>query len=351
MKTQKTFFAVRVTLILFAIIGISCSQQEQENKVLSKNHSSTYKNMIDRNEKIANEISTLIDFNENLLANKLKTRGWFGNLAAIVSADAIGAYGGFKASVAAAAIITAASGGTAGPAAGVAVLGATAFIAGGASYGTYASLSGGCSVTMPIPELIAKGYKSPVLLSWEKSAPTNIDCNTFIYTNDTYTCVGEMHNKILEDMLKTDSIATEVEISESAVIATRSGIDATTSTSSNTDSYISCNKGVFYSEEQLVDMYTKVNSQVQAYTNNGYNYDSTITKLSEQGLTTKNTEDILRLYLDMLFQYVTNSNDLQTVSDEYKRIIIDSENLSIEDKNAILIAINTAINSMILWEK
>lgn len=349
MKTKTMVLSARITLALFIIFGISCSQQEQENNVLSRKHSSTYKNMIDRNEKIANEISTLINFNESLLANKVKTRGWFGNFAAVVSADAIGAYGGFKVSVATAAIITAASGGTAGPAAGVAVIGATAFIAGGASYGTYKGLSGGCSITMPIPELIAKDYKSQALLSWEKSAPTSIDCNTFIYTNDIYTCVGEMHNQILEDMLKADSATTET--SESTMATTRSDIAATTSTDNNTESYVSCNKDVFYSEKQLIDMYTRVNSQLQAYANNGYNYDSAITKLSEQGLTTKDTEDILRLYLDMLFQYVTDINDLQTVSDEYRRIVIDSENLSIEDKNAILIAINTAINSMLLWEK
>lgn len=348
MKTKKVSFAVNIVLIFSSIIGNGCSQQENEIKVLLKDDSSTYKNMIDRNVKIADELSTLINFNESLLSNRVQTRGWFGTLAATVSADVLGAYGGFKASVGAAAIITAASGGTAGPAAGVAVIGATAFIAGGASYGTYKGLSGGCSITIPFPQRITKCRTNQSLMLLEESSPTSIDCNTFIYTNDAYTYVGEMHNEILKNMLEADLV---YETSGPPVEATRGNSDTTTSTSNNiTDSYISCNKDIFYSEEQLVDLYTKVNNQIQSYANNGYDYDTTISELSKQGLTTKDTEDILRLYLDMLFQYVTNINDLQTVSDEYKKIVVDSKNLSIEDKNAILIAINTAINSMELWE-
>ena len=68
-------------------------------------------------------------------------------------------------------------------------------------------------------------------------------------------------------------------------------------------------------------------------------------------LTSKKTEDVFRLYLDMLFQFTINSDDLVRVSQTYIDGIKNSEKLSIEDKNILLISFDTAINSMQLWEE
>ncbi len=74
-------------------------------------------------------------------------------------------------------------------------------------------------------------------------------------------------------------------------------------------------------------------------------------KLSENELTTKKTEDILRLYLDMLFQFSKNKSDLERVSQAYIDVIKNSDNLSEEDKNILFISFDTALNSMELWEE
>lgn len=65
----------------------------------------------------------------------------------------------------------------------------------------------------------------------------------------------------------------------------------------------------------------------------------------------KKTEDVFRLYLDMLFQFTINSDGLVRVSQTYIDVIKNSEKLSIEDKNILLISFDTAINSMQLWEE
>lgn len=67
--------------------------------------------------------------------NTLKHADGLERLQQLFSADMLGACAGFKASVGVAGYITAATGGTAGLAAGIAVLPSTGLIAGGASYG------------------------------------------------------------------------------------------------------------------------------------------------------------------------------------------------------------------------
>lgn len=65
---------------------------------------------------IAVDLEELSSFNDSLLSySSSKSRSLWGNILATVSADVMGIYGGFKASVGAAAFITAATGGTAGP--------------------------------------------------------------------------------------------------------------------------------------------------------------------------------------------------------------------------------------------
>lgn len=328
-EKKSIYLTICVTLVLVSIFGISsCSQHEKEIDGLCNKDISIYNDMLDRNSDVKNELSALMDFNQSLLSKRVHTRGWFGRFAATVSADVLGAYGGFQASVGVAALITAATGGTAGPAAGVAVLGATAFIAGGASYGAYAGLKPDCTYSIPIPELIPSSDILIQVADHPRDGSTQSDdVNSFIYVNELYLSVGEIHNEILETMILPD-------------VSTRA---------LETTNFINNNEVTFFTKDQLVNMYEDVNSKIQTYINTGYDYDALISELSKNGFTTKNTEDILRLYLEMLFKYAKDVEDLRTVSDTYEEVIINSENLSIEDKNILLISIYTAINSMELW--
>lgn len=127
---MRTFFAI------FAISLLLISCQQYENEFIDNN----------KNEIIIinKELKTLNNFNDSILQLSPQTRGFWGRLLSTVSADIIGVKAGFEASVGVAAYVTAASGGTAGPITGVAVLTTSGLIGAGMSYGAYKGCTLSC---------------------------------------------------------------------------------------------------------------------------------------------------------------------------------------------------------------
>lgn len=239
----------------------SCSKSDIKDPTGSR-ELSKHEKMILKNPEIETELIMLMEFNESLLKERgAKTRGWFGRLASTVNADALAAYGGFKASVGAAAFITAATGGTAGPAAGVAVLSSTAFIAGGASYGAHQALKSRAA-SDNLPAFTMKSADIQNILN-SNNISNQPDINSLIYHSDSYNYIGYLHNQYLE-MLLTDWSKTR---------------------SSNNETDLSENS--FFSKEQLDEMYNRVMIHINEYLSSGYDYDKCIAKFSENDLSTK----------------------------------------------------------------
>ena len=68
---------------------ISCSKSDINSPVCKE--PSKNEKMLLKNPEIKTELVTLMQFNESLLKERsMETRGWFGRLAATVSADALG---------------------------------------------------------------------------------------------------------------------------------------------------------------------------------------------------------------------------------------------------------------------
>lgn len=232
---------------------ISCSKSDINSPVCKE--PSKNEKMLLKNPEIKKELVTLMQFNESLLKERsMETRAaWFGRLAATVSADALGAYGGFKVSVGVAAFITATTGGTAGPAAGVAVIAATAFISGGASYQAYECLRSS-SIEEELQYIPYKNIDITRIYNNLDNFPTNSDINSLIYQSHSYNHVGYLHNQYLKNLLSD---------------IPRTGSTVKSATSSEDD---------FFSKEQLDQMYSSVIGHINNYVVGGYDYDDCISK-------------------------------------------------------------------------
>lgn len=63
------------------------------------------------------------------------------------------------------------------------------------------------------------------------------------------------------------------------------------------------------------------------------------------------TGNILRLLMDVLYQgEISDEATLEIVLNRYSNVIKESTNISIEDKNCLLIGLSVAKNSFRLWK-
>lgn len=141
---------------------------------------------------VVEELNTLSEFNDSILKIKPESRGILGRFIAIISADAIGAYTGFKASVGAAALITAMTGGVAGPVTGAAVLTSTGVISAGASYSAYC----GCSMVMPYLDVL-ESYKETVIINSSVMKNDDIQPLERILNEDECHTISLLHDSIV----------------------------------------------------------------------------------------------------------------------------------------------------------
>lgn len=303
----------KIIIIIFGVVFFSCSENTSE-VVQCKNET----------------ILRLVEFNESLAVPQPTTRGWFGSLLAVSSADALGAAGGFNVSVKAAAFITAVTGGTAGPAAGVAVLASSALIGAGASYAAYCTT---CSYSIPAPtykEMIKTKTASSFIRELEvEPLVTGIE----LFDSSIYESLGDAHNDILNELI-------------TPVLLTRSGSDQTTPIDPIEEIYESI---PFFSEKEMEQLYNESNAYIEDYLVD-MNHVNIVNNLQNAEIFSTNIADITTLYLDALESYAVNSSDVITVIDFYADVISSSTDLSDDDKSTLFTLLYVSKSSVLFWE-
>ncbi|WP_294616605.1 hypothetical protein [uncultured Bacteroides sp.] len=322
-----------IAILSIIFLTTSCYQDEQQENCIND-----VKNQLSINK----ELETLRIFNDSIIQQP-RTRGWFGTLTSVFSADMLGACAGFKASIGVAAYITAATGGTAGPATGIAVLASTGLIAGGASYGAYK----GCSTVITEEEYnkhINSLLKQPIRIGKHintfKSKCKLLDVSTIILEEHTCDLIAELHDSIV-------NIALDIE--EQPI--TKSTPDLSTPIDPILPTYNDNSYNIpIFSDRDIKNLNHTVNNNLIDYYQN-HNYEKTLNCMIEQQNISVETGNILRLLMDVLYQgEISDEATLEIVLNRYSNVIKESTNISIEDKNCLLIGLSVAKNSFRLWK-
>lgn len=328
----------KVTLFVFSLmlVFVSCSKEEKDNPdIVSKTVLPIPEYPV--------EIETLTNFNDSLFQLHPYTRGWLDYLY-IVSADVIGAYEGFKACSAIAATITAATGGTGGPVALVGTLAGAGLVGAGSSYGAYKA---SCTYVMPAEQFYQ--YQLDEMLSQKTIIGNNINIfnrktngllkgglNEIVLPDEVLTLVADLHDSIVCSTLATvvtrTSLQPDVDEIENKPVMT-----------------ISEYQVPMFSDEELVNVSHATNNVLIGYYKTA-DYKTTVEEMINKGMSDEGVGNILILFLDALNNYVTNESTLMQILDEYRHVIRTSENMSIEDKNLLLLTFAVAENSCKLWE-
>lgn len=326
---KKTFIAI----LGFLFLTTSCYQEEQVNCTNDKSQLP-----------ISKELEILRQFNDSIIQQQPKTRGWFGKLAAVFSADMLGACAGFKASVGVAGYITAATGGTAGPAAGIAVLASTGLIAGGASYGAYK----GCSIVITAEEynnhinsLLEQKTMIKKHINKFNSKCKLLNVSTEIIEERTCDLIAELHDSIVNTGLNFKGKP-----------ATRSIPELSTPLNPVLSEYQDNSYDIpLFSDRDIKSLNNQVNNNLMDYYQT-QDYERVLNNMIRQQNISVETGNILKLLMDALYQgEVSDEATLEIILNKYNEVIIESPNISVEDKNSLLIGLSIAKNSFRLWKK
>ena len=284
---------------------------------------------------VTEELRILSEFNDSIYKIKPESRGIFGRLIAVMSADAIGAYTGFKASVGAAALITAATGGVAGPITGAAVLASTGVISAGASYSAYC----GCSMVIPYLDVL-ESYKETVMTTSSVIEEGGVYPLERVLSESECRTVSLLHDSI-------------VGIALNAVTnySSRGIYDPMDDLSTDVKHIVNYNSyGVpLISNDIQLDLINQVDGTlIDFYKSN--NYAKALNSFVKEGIISIDSERIMDLFFQAVNESVADEQDLDVILSEYRMIVSDSPNLSLEDKNSLLIAFTIMKSSFNYWK-
>lgn len=330
---MRTFFAI------FAISLLLISCQQYENEFIDNN----------KNEIIIinKELKTLNNFNDSILQLSPQTRGFWGRLLSTVSADIIGVKAGFEASVGVAAYVTAASGGTAGPITGVAVLTTSGLIGAGMSYGAYKGCTLSCvpderfyDTSLNIMMSNNKVIGLNVIRFKEKIKERNIteiDISSRILGEETCLITADLHGDIVNATLESE-----------AHPLTRN--DLNTYVPLEPQLNVSSYEIPLFTDSEIMNMSITTNDVLKNYFNTN-NYEYTLSEMIHKNLISNESGSILKLFLDALQGFNGEEHFLDIIIKRYNKVVSESDNISIIDKNSLLISFATAKNSISLWKE
>lgn len=330
---MRTFFAI------FAISLLLISCQQYENEFIDNN----------KNEIIIinKELKTLNNFNDSILQLSPQTRGFWGRLLSTVSADIIGVKAGFEASVGVAAYVTAASGGTAGPITGVAVLTTSGLIGAGMSYGAYK----GCTLSC-VPDESFYDTSLNIMMSNNKVIGLNvirfkekikerniteIDISSRILGEETCLITADLHGDIVNATLESE-----------AHPLTRN--DLNTYVPLEPQLNVSSYEIPLFTDSEIMNMSITTNDVLKNYFNTN-DYEYTLSEMIHKNLISNESGSILKLFLDALQGFNGEEHFLDIIIKRYNKVVSESDNISIIDKNSLLISFATAKNSISLWKE
>ena len=266
---------------------------------------------------------------------------------------------GYNASVKVAAFITAAIGGTAGPATGVAVLAVSGAIAAGASYGAAKSLNG-LVEKLPdeeIPSLnkiilktnFASYLKESLKLKKQDNFNTwDTGSKITIYPSwGNEREIGDIHNKILKDLLNLESNTiltrgTNPEVGQIEELQLQEEME-------RMDYVIEEFKKANMDLEMLENSYSSLIEQLNPLINNTSSYYDFAKEMKNEGVFTENVSNIWTLFFKAL-ESTNDISDINIILDKYYNVVENSSDLTQGEKSMIIVGLNTAEKTIPLWK-
>lgn len=319
-----------------------CSSENQEEMYVPKentiHNSSIYSELENYNKKVFN-----ISEQKKGRGRRLGT-GW-----AVATADIMAVAPAFKICKGVAAFITALSGGTAGPGAAIGVLAGTAFLAGGASYGVYRGICAG-GVAMITDEYLNNLYENnetrPTIISFNErhTKDASIKDNCIVFTNDSiYEEIGQLHNLFVSNTISHTFKSTNP-ITYSITPPTEDPDDLPPIVYEEVNSYgLTC-----FSDDDMMDMTSTLNEKLEPF-RNSYNYKETINTFIANQYLSENAAGILSLFMDALTQYSPDSETIGSTINTYKSKVKETNELTEEEKNILIIAFSVANSTITYW--
>ncbi|SFG41948.1 hypothetical protein [Prevotella sp. KH2C16] len=336
---MKKIFAF--ALVLLSLL-LGCRSENQEEAYVSKENT-THKSSI---------YSELENYNKKTfnISEERKGNGWrLGTGWAVTTADIMAVVPAFKICTGVAAFITALSGGTAGPATAVGVLVGTAFLAGGASYGTYRGICAG-GVAMITDEYLNNLYENnetrPTIISFNErhTKDASIKNNCIVFTNDSiYEEIGQLHNLFVSNTISHTFKSTNP-ITYSTTPPTEDPGDLPPIVYEEVNSYgLTC-----FSDNDMVNMTSTINEKLEPF-RNSYNYKETINTFIANQYLSENAAGILSLFIDALTQYSPDSEMIGSTINTYKSKVKETYELTKEEKDILIIAFSVAESTITYW--
>lgn len=342
MRTKILLFL----LILVSMVACTTDTTEEEHDLAEKTAKENYSTDVARTLKSFND-SIFTAGKGQLVWAQTKTRGRGGLFVVTATSDIFGAIRAYKACVGVAAFVTAVSGGTAGPATGVAVLGATALLAGGASYSAYKQAKGTCSYAITMDDYFSKLRNdkdlSDIMMKFKH------ECISTLIENkgaSNLLCVeiceqtGDLHNELLNLL----------EAKETQSITRTAPGDMKKITEEKEQKSLKNNP---YSidvigESDLMKIKNSITSDLSVY-GESCDYTNALYKYKEDGCLTRNSGDIFSLFFEALYNSVVDKATLNDVVSKYESCVTSSSELSVEEKNILLVGLETARYSCSYW--
>ena len=98
-----------------------------------------------------------------------------------------------------------------------------------------------------------------------------------------------------------------------------------------------------------LDLINQIDSTlIDLYRSN--DYEKVLSNFVEKGIVSIDSERIMDLFFQAVNGYVVNEQDLEVILYEYRKVVSDSPNLTLEDKNSLLIAFAIMQSSFNYWQ-
>lgn len=336
----------KILLILFCLVSVvSCTTDtEVENIELPyrttevKNDTEIAKNLKSFNDSIYKKIDTFY----------VQTRSR--NNVHIAKADILGTIKSYRLLNGFASIINFTSGGTATFATQIAIVGASALCGASASYSAYRHTRNGCEYATTMDDYYSSLNKDEGL--GEAMREFVGECievypqeRDSLYILNLGVCeeVGNLHNDLLSLMEQKDrQCVTRAMPNVSKKISEEEGIKSMNGIKANSYSID------YFSDNDILNVKNALVPDLPAYTE-ASDYTQSIAQFQDEKILTKNAADVMSLFFDALYNSVVDKTTLDYVVSRYESCITSSSELSIEEKNILLIGLETARHSCSYW--
>ena len=163
-----------------------------------------------------------------------------------------------------------------------------------------------------------------------------IDITNRILDKELCTITADLHNNIVNSTIECEKHPT---------------------TRNNVNTYIpveplkkSSYEIPLFTDYEIINMNTTTNNALKSYYNT-HDYENTLSEMITKNLISIESGNILKLFLDALQSSNGDELNLDIIINTYSKVVSESNNIKVIDKNGLLVSFITAKNSINLWKE